>query len=113
MKKMVIFDFDGVLVDSWELTHQTSKKEYPDLTPEEHKAGFEGNIYAVEKTWTDKRHNKIDYFEEYAKGMHLVKFFKVEDVVKKLAEKYSLSIVSSSTNSVIETYLKREKLIEF
>lgn len=107
---MVIFDFDGVIVDSWWLTHKTSKKEYADLTEEEHRAAFEGNIYHEEKGWENRRQD-IDYFTEYSKEMHLVQYFdEMEGVVRELAQKHLLSIVSSSTTDVIRKYLDQKDL---
>lgn len=110
-KRMVIFDFDGVICDSWWLTHKTSKKAFPGLTEEEHRQGFEGNIYEAEKAWSHLTKVDIDYFDEYQKEMHLVKFFlEMESVIRRLSKVYTLVIVSSSTNDVIYRYLKRESI---
>lgn len=111
--KVVIFDFDGVIADSWWLTHKTSKKEFPELTEELHRKGFEGNIYEAERNWGHMEKIKIDYFAEYQKEMHLVEFFtEMEEVVRSLSKRFSLIIVSSSTNEVIRKYLEREGLVQ-
>lgn len=36
MKNTIIFDFDGVIVDSFELIYKIWKNNYPDLTREEY-----------------------------------------------------------------------------
>jgi phosphoglycolate phosphatase len=45
--------------------------------------------------------------------MHLVQFFEqMEDVVRELAQRHLLSIVSSTTSQVIRQYLEREGIDE-
>src|SRR6185369_9082895 len=109
-KKMVIFDFDGVIVDTWWLTHKTSKKAFPAMTEELHRSGFEGNIYEWEKTLTHLEKKDIDYFEEFIKETHLVEFFDVKDAITSLSETHLLCIVSSSPTNIIEGFLEREGL---
>ncbi len=107
---MVIFVFDGVIADSWWLAHKTSQKEYPGITTEEYRHGFEGNIYDTQDKWAHLEKRVVDYFAEYKKEMHLVEFFEIKSVLRRLAEKYLLSIVSSATSEVINFYLDREGL---
>lgn len=48
--KLVIFDFDGVLTDSYDVCIGVSKQFFPELTDESYKVLFTGNIYeALEK----------------------------------------------------------------
>jgi len=45
MKKIVLFDFDGVLVDSYDYSYRISKELSPKLTEDIFRELFEGNIY--------------------------------------------------------------------
>ena len=46
MIKAIIFDFDGVLVNEYQKHYEFTKKGIRDLTEEEFKRLFEGNIHA-------------------------------------------------------------------
>ncbi len=45
MKKLIIFDFDGVIADSWRHSYEMNLRDWSDLKPEQHKAFFNGNIH--------------------------------------------------------------------
>ncbi len=45
MIKMIMFDFDGVIDDNYELNFELSGKKFVYLTREEHKKFYEGNIH--------------------------------------------------------------------
>ena len=111
-RQMVIFDFDGVIADSWWLTHKTARKIYPGLTETMHRRGFEGNILKVEKDWAHLERKDVDFYDEYEKETHLVKFFEIAETISHLAEKYMLSIVSSTPNKLIKYFLLREGLAQ-
>jgi len=107
-KKLIIFDFDGVIADSFWLAHKTAQKKFPDITEEVYKDGFEGNIVDWSNSVTNLKRADIDYDAEVAKEMHLVEFFDVEDAIVELAKRYRLAIVSSGATAAIRAYLERE-----
>ncbi len=43
--KTIIFDFDGVLVDTYQITYDINKKSYPQMDEEEFRAMFNINFY--------------------------------------------------------------------
>ena len=53
---LLLFDFDGVIIDSFGILYQSALEAYPDLgTIEEYRRLFEGNIYTSAE---DKKGNK-------------------------------------------------------
>lgn len=44
MKKILLFDFDGVIVDSFELSFTNHQKQKPDATPDGYRGYFRGNV---------------------------------------------------------------------
>lgn len=112
MKRMVIFDFDGVIADSYWLALKVSQRKFPTITEEEHLNGFEGNIVIWEKGLTHPK-TDIDFNAEIQREMHLVEFFEVEEAIASLAKKHRLSIVSSGLSATIRAYLEREAMLGF
>lgn len=54
--KLLMFDFDGVIVDSFHILYQSAIEAYPDLgTIDDYRRLFEGNIYTSAE---DKKGNK-------------------------------------------------------
>jgi HAD superfamily hydrolase (TIGR01549 family) len=113
MKRMVIFDFDGVIADSFWLAHKTTKKKFPNITVQDHLDGFEGNIVQWENTVSHLEKADIDYEAEIEKEMHLVDFFEVEEAIVEISKKYRLAIVSSARTAMIRAYLEREGLLGY
>jgi phosphoglycolate phosphatase len=112
MKKMVIFDFDGVIADSFWLAHKTAQKKFPGITNDEYRSGFEGNIVEWEKN-VSRPQIDIDFDAELEKEMHLVEFFDVEEAIVELSKKYRLAIVSSGATAAIRSYLEREGMLGY
>jgi phosphoglycolate phosphatase len=116
--KLIIFDFDGVIIDSWEHSYKMNLREYTDTTPEEHRQLFNGNIYNVMATRVPN--NPIDteekekWFQEeyYPKKLALPMFPGIEEVIKKLASKYILTINSSASESNTKEFLQKAGLLD-
>lgn len=118
-KPFLLFDFDGVLVDSFSMCFAMSKRYDPLITEDVYRSFFNGNIY--EKT--NKVHradnnglsdSEREYFVEYTKQLLLKPPVEgMEQVLKILSERYSLVIVTSSINSAIEEYTKKYHLAHY
>ena len=54
-KNYVLFDFDGVIVDSFLHAFEVNKMIYPHLTEKEYRMRFEGNINDWKKTQSSER----------------------------------------------------------
>lgn len=140
--KAIIFDFDGVIVNSFEACFKASQFYDPNLTREEYKKMFEGNIFeSLEKEHpegTNLDNNKIEpqnsksffrsqeskfeenidndqpnFFEEYYKRIQNIKpNLDVEEIIKEFSTT-PLYIVSSTLNEKIDQYLKKYNLRKY
>ena len=96
--KAIIFDFDGVLGDTFELNYSTFKYFFPEITIKEFQDIHNGNIF-------NNKYLDIN-LEEYAKiansklnEKHLFPF--VKELLEKLSNRFNLFIVSSGTDEKI------------
>jgi len=117
MQKFILFDFDGVIVDSFEPAFEVSKKACPHLTIEEYKRGFEGNINewkGAESEHTEQCRSDIDFFTEYVPKMKDIDLVPgIKDVIEQLAKSYTLIIVSSTITMPIQELVDRTGLASY
>ena len=105
--KLILFDFDGVLVDTLGIVFGINAKAEPGLTLEKYKSFFHGNIHDSIKA--GKKKLIPDFEEQYiAETRELKVPPELKQIVQKLSLNYTLAIVSSSSNSMIKTILERE-----
>lgn len=109
MIQSIIIDFDGVVVDSFEMCLRGMNEIGNSLTAENYRKQFSGNIFEVqEKEGTvDEGFNAI-----YAKNILECDLRKgIVEVVEYLASKnIFLGIISSSPESSIRPFLKKHSL---
>ena len=104
-KKVVIFDFDGVIVDSLMAAYNTWKEAGATLTIDEYRAQFDGNINHADAP------ADIDFHEEYKRKIKDLKIFSgIAEAVRELQGQYHLAIVSSSLNEFISKVLTDNNL---
>lgn len=117
-KKTILFDFDGVIVDSFRPAFEVSRdirKSWMDFTEDDYRKCFEGNPYD-EFTRIDRR--KKVATEEFFK-IYIPRFLRlpvidgITNVLKKLSKKYRLIIVSSTISSPIHEWLTGHNLIHY
>jgi phosphoglycolate phosphatase len=114
-KNIIIFDFDGVIFDSFGIALKTIKTICPVKTGDDYKKLFEGNIFA--SRWQDEvkhspecRHD-LEFFDIYTPLMQQAKLFPgVFDFIQRISKDYFLIIVSSSLTKDIQKILENEKL---
>lgn len=107
-KRVIIFDFDGVIAETFSFCYNIWSLLIP-LTLNEYRKWFENNIndtlQKIEKEKKDK------FFDEYSIKL---KDSKVNDVIvetiKKLSENYILAIISSTITPLISDYLKSSEI---
>jgi phosphoglycolate phosphatase len=111
-KKLVIFDFDGVLADTLIASYDVFKKVNENVNLNEFKSLYEENLH--ESLKTKKLISRPDYFSQYDKHTREIKVPDIlKKIVKELSFKYILAIVSSTQTSSIEKILEREELLTY
>ncbi len=123
-KKVVIFDWDGVIVDSVKLTLDTYKlieKEFgvtfiDDWDNPRSSLFTDWKTHYVEKGLGHdeiKRSEEI-FLENSKKNSKMVKVFTIlREVIPKLASQFRLAIVSNNYRNIITKKLKKEGLLEY
>ena len=111
MSKVIIFDFDGVIVDSKHLSYSINKEMMPDLEYSEWESWFEGNLYKKIRTEHQNDKSQDLFFEKY--NVDIVNLLPIEgipEIIKELADKYTLIIISSSSQKAIRDFLNKYDL---
>jgi len=109
--KNIIFDFDGVIADSWELIYKLSKDCDPSMTTE---------TFIEHSCWNVFQEAKIDYltkwvdyfFDNYNKELSVTHLQKSLDTITLLWKKYNLYIISSNIEQAINRVLKKAWIID-
>ncbi len=113
-KPVIIFDFDGVIVDSLDLSFGINKAIMPDLEYEEWQSWFEGNLYKRIRKEHANEASQNAFFEKYNEGIvNILPINGMTDIIKKLTKKYTLIIISSSSQKGINSYLKKYGLNDY
>lgn len=117
-KKFILFDFDGVIVDSFQLTFDISKMICPHITKAAYQKRFEGNIHY----WQDPMdiHTPgcrldLNFFDEYAlRPKDEVKVFpEIKELLQVLTKTYTMIIISSSVTSSVQEFLVKNDLATY
>ncbi len=115
-KKLVLFDFDGVLVNTIDFWFSINQKYNPHLTREDYSQMSHGNFF--ESFEGEEPKVKFtphpDYHEDYHQGIRNFNTpEKLKAAVKVLAEEFRLAIASSGTERSIAHLLENEGLLDF
>ncbi len=114
-KPLLMFDFDGVLMDTFDVAYGVNLINFPDMTPDEYRDLFSGNVYETLNQRapkpTDVPMTAAEYFDFYEQGVqtrglipHMI------PVVRALESAHHLSIVTSCTTPIVEKILERSSL---
>jgi len=105
-----MFDFDGVIDNNYDLHFGLSEKKFTDITREEHRKLFEGNIH-IEREKLKHRDTGFDFLKHLSDTRKDRKIEKnIEKTLKILAQDYNLGIVSSCHEYGIKEYLQNNKI---
>jgi phosphoglycolate phosphatase len=107
--KTVIFDFDGVIHDTYEIAYQIDREVSGGiLSRDQHRDFFNGNIF--ERVVIDEEKEKADEARFYELQKEAFKYLKIDENIKenleKLAVEHELFIVSSNWEETINTYFQ-------
>jgi phosphoglycolate phosphatase-like HAD superfamily hydrolase len=115
--KIIIFDFDGVIVDSCSLSFSINKESIIGLEYEEWRTWAEGNVYKIKlkEDQGDKTFHFNHYHKRYKEQIsELLPVEGIEDVFKKILEMgYELVIISGASEEPIEGFLKKYDLKKY
>jgi phosphoglycolate phosphatase len=109
--KAVIFDFDGVICDSFDIAYGINKMIYENLSVEEYKDFFNGNLYGHEKVTKKASKRYFELQEEVFCGLKIEENVKGE--LSKLKERYELFIISSNKKLLLERHFKDNNVSVF
>lgn len=117
--KIIFFDFDGVIVDTFEMCYAISALINPPVSRDEYRNHFDGNIHDALKakklsnTSEEGHPSPIDFFTEYAKRMgdHRPEE-QMPELISDLADQYALVIVSSSRSDLMYQFLELHNLTD-
>ncbi len=113
-KKLVIFDFDGVLVNTLEVCLNISQETNANLSREEYKSFFSANIFQAKRLDGSPRKNHPNFFSMYDQQCRELKIpDAIKESVKNLSKKFTLVIASSTDTASIRKILDREQILEF
>ncbi len=118
-KKIILFDFDGVIADSFEIAFEINKIIDPNIVTEsDYRNLFYGNIndWGRKSSYGKEEINRIneEFFKRYIPQMEKVKMFPgMKAVIAELREKYILIIISSTIISPIRDFLKRNNILSY
>jgi len=110
--KVILFDFDGVIVDTFKFCHKISNLR-SQVSEEEYRSRFEGNINDAVKKEELKAPNgePFDFFSHYTP--ELMACQPIEDmvkVIKELAREHALIIVTSTISPSVKEFLQMQGL---
>ena len=116
-KKIVLFDFDGVIVDSFEISYQVASTLYPMLTREMVKNFFNDNTYKAKDELEESKTlsaSEKTFFEKYVpKVLELSPIKGMKKTLRELGTLYQLIVVSSTISSPINGYLAKYDLAQY
>lgn len=109
MRKLILFDFDGVIVDSYELSYEVSRPAFDALTHEQYKSFFYGNIFTKTPQLSESSRSAIT--ANYVKQIYDRQIFPgMVEAIRELCGGYDLAIVSSTHSDIIDSYLEKHGL---
>lgn len=119
-KPLIIFDFDGVIVDSFETSYKllSSFAENP-FSEEDYRVAFEGNVYdspviqaIMAKTGGVNDQNQ--FFVAYLDALkHLDPVPGIREAIEGAAKTHTLVVVSSTMSKPIREFLEHHGLLQY
>ncbi len=115
--KFILFDFDGVIADSFKIAFETAQVRCPAITEVDYRKKFEGNINEVRPLETfhngDCNHD-LDWFNLYIPRMksECRLFAGMKEIILTLEREYRLIIISSTLTFPIEEFLSLNDMRE-
>ena len=108
-KKLIMFDFDGVLVNTLAMGYAINREVDTEITLPQYQKFFNGNIFKAIKEIGFK--GNPDFFRRYAEEARSVTVpIEMKEYLRSLSDEYILSIISGSPTAAIRGILKKESI---
>src|SRR3989344_2190195 len=114
-KRLIFFDFEGVIVDSFNILFQPIKALNPNFTPYDYRQLFLGNVHKeierIVETKAVRWTNDEEFWAKYTKTLlGQSPFTGIPAAITELGKQYPQVIVSSTIRDPIKKYLIRYDL---
>jgi len=113
--KVILFDFDGVIVNSCQMSYEINREYFSDIQFSELQNWAEGNVFSTKLREDFDEKSEAYYFEQYSRRIvELVPVEGMENVFKELdLQGYQLIVVSSADEASIRKYLVEHNLDKY
>ncbi len=108
MIKAIVFDFDGVLANTFDKTLDICRELFPDISIEDFKNHHNGNVYEKPLMHFTEKDNNY-YIQEYLRRADANRFFPLLKELEELSKNYKLFVVSSNSEMCIKKYFRLTK----
>jgi len=105
MIKAIIFDFDGVLCDTYDINFGILKTIDKNLTEQKFKDHFKGNAYKKRQIKIKKKYIPL-FFEKQKQNFTPKHLFPLKKVLSRLKKDFQLFIISNTIDENIKYFLK-------
>ena len=117
-RNLVLFDFDGVIADSFAIAYAVARKACVRFDDASYRKSFEGNVHDWwENEFATQMHDPpcdhdLDWFAEYVPRFeHSARPFRgIGTVIGALSKEYVLIVISSTITSPIQGFLEKYHL---
>ena len=113
-RRFVLFDFDGVIADSYDIAWMTAQTLCKRVTEKEYKEAFEGNVHDRHVVMMGADHgpecqHDLDWFGIFTPAFEerARLFTGMRETIRTLSHSYVLIIVSSTITSPIQGFLEK------
>lgn len=109
--KNIIFDFDGVIADTFDIIYSLALEHRHDLTEEMFLAHHDGNVY---EDAVDIDHDMTRQIREaYRSRLTISHIANAIEPIRTLGEQYRLFIISSNDEPAIKTVLEAANIAQY
>lgn len=116
-RRFALFDFDGVIADSYAIALETGKRMCPRMTEEAYRTAFEGNVHDNHTVLMAEEHgpgcnHELDWFDLFVPAFEerATLFGGMREVIEQLSHAYVLIVVSSTITSPIQGFLEKHHI---
>lgn len=116
-QRFVLFDFDGVIADSYAVAFETARTACAHITEEAYRHAFENNVYRMRERLMPSSHgaecqHDLDWFATYTPLFEerARPFPGMAEVIASLSHRYILIIISSTVTSPIQGFLEKHHI---